>query len=192
MQQNRGGNCFIIERSDFMSTSLVQTEKEFTQIYEQYVDMVYRICFLYFRNQTDTEDAVQNVFFKLLMSTSKFTDENHRKAWLIVTASNECKNHVKHWWKKKVLFRDFDVVSMQTKDETLEFLLSLPDKYKTVLYCYYYEGYHTNEIAHILHMKESTVRSYLHRGRNYLRELLEEGENEESKNHSSIQSSSPE
>ena len=84
-----------------------------------------------------------------------------------------CKNNVKQWWKQKVTVGEFDIATHEKRDETLETLLSLPKKYKTVLYCYYYEGYHTSEIANILHMKEATVRSYLHRGRSYLRELLE-------------------
>lgn len=162
-----------------MHASLVQREEEFIKIYQEYVDMVYRICFLYFKNRSDTEDAVQNVFLKLFTRDPIFKDENHRKAWLIVTASNMCKNSMKTWWKQKVSLEEFDIVSHEKKDETLETLLNLPKKYKTVLYCYYYEGYHTNEIANILHMNEATVRSYLHRGRNYLRELLEGEKNEE-------------
>lgn len=161
-----------------MHASLVQREEEFTFIYHKYVDMVYRICFLYFKNRSDTEDVVQNVFLKLLTNETVFQNENHRKAWLIVTASNMCKNSMKAWWKQKVTLKEIDVATNEQKDETLEILLNLPSKYKTVLYCYYYEGYQTNEIATILHMKEATVRSYLHRGRSYLRELLEGEKNE--------------
>ncbi len=162
-----------------MHASLVQREEEFMKTYHTYVDMVYRICFLYFKNHSDTEDIVQNVFLKLYTSNPLFKDESHKKAWLIVTASNMCKNGIKNWWKQNVMFKEFDVASHDTKDETLEALLNLPKKYKTVLYCYYYEGYHTNEIANMLHMNEATVRSYLHRGRSYLRELLEGEKNEE-------------
>lgn len=163
-----------------MHASLIQREEEFITIYQKYVDMVYRICFLYFKNPSDTEDVVQNVFLKLFTSEPVFKDENHRKAWLIVTASNMCKNSIKNWWRQKVTIGEFDIAetNYEKKDETLEILLSLPKKYKTVLYCYYYEGYQTNEIATILHMNEATVRSYLHRGRSYLRELLEGEKNE--------------
>ena len=129
-----------------MSASLIKREEEFIKIYEKYVDMVYRICFLYFKNKADTEDAVQNVFLKLFTLNPIFQDENHRKAWLIITSKNMCKNSVKHWWKSKVSFE---------------------------------EGYSTNEIAFMLHMKEATVRSDLYRGRKYLHELLKGGENEE-------------
>ena len=115
-----------------MHASLVQKEEEFIKIYQKYVDMVYRICFLYFKNHSDTEDIVQNVFLKLLIKEPVFKDENHRKAWLIVTASNMCKNSIKTWWKQKVTLEQFDIMSHEKKDETLEILLSLPKKYKTI------------------------------------------------------------
>lgn len=169
-----------------MQASLVQKEEEFIKIYREYVDMVYRICFLYFKNKADTEDAVQNVFLKFMTKNPTFETEQKRKAWLIVTASNECKNHVKHWWQKKVAFEEFEVAVKDKKDETLETLLCLPNKYKTILYCYYYEGYKTGEIASMLQMNEATVRSNLLRGRNYLRELLEGEKDEECKNNSGI------
>ncbi len=162
-----------------MSASLIKREEEFIKIYEKYVDMVYRICFLYFKNKADTEDAVQNVFLKLFTLNPIFQDENHRKAWLIITSKNMCKNSVKHWWKSKVSFEEKEISAEDYKDETLDILLQLPKKYKTILYCYYYEGYSTNEIAFMLHMKEATVRSDLYRGRKYLHELLKGGENEE-------------
>lgn len=160
-----------------MQASLVQ--EEFKKIYETYVDMVYRICFLYFKNKADTEDAVQTVFLKLLTKQPYFETKQHVKAWLIVTTSNTCKNHLKQWWKKKVSFEEFEISTVDHKDETLEVLLQIPEKYKIVLYCYYYEGYQTSEIATMLHMKEATVRSNLFRGRNYLRELLKGENNEE-------------
>lgn len=48
-------------------------------------------------------------------------------------------------------------------------LLSLPEKYKTVLYLYYLEEYTVKEIAEILGRKESTVQTQLFRGRKRLK-----------------------
>jgi len=50
--------------------------------------------------------------------------------------------------------------------------MDLPDKYKTVVYLYYYEGYNSVEISKILHKPQSTIRNYLHEARNILREKL--------------------
>ena len=45
--------------------------------------------------------------------------------------------------------------------DTFEVVMSLPDKYKTVVYLYYYEGYKTPEISNILQKPQSTIR-FLH------------------------------
>ncbi len=75
-----------------MELSLLRTDKEITQAYETYVDMVYRLCFTILKNQFDTEDAVQNTFVKLMRYPKRFDSPEHEKAWLFVTASNTCKD----------------------------------------------------------------------------------------------------
>ena len=57
-------------------------------------------------------------------------------------------------------------------DETLEAVMNLPDKYKTVVYLYYYEGYSSVEISRILSKPQSTIRNHLHEARNLLRTKL--------------------
>jgi RNA polymerase sigma-70 factor (ECF subfamily) len=58
--------------------------------------------------------------------------------------------------------------------ELWKLVLDLPAKYKTVVYLFYYEGYATREIARILEMKETTVRSQLHTARKLLKMEMEE------------------
>lgn len=113
------------------------------EIYKRHVDMVYRICFTYMKNIADTEDAVQTVFVKLMKSRKRFQNEEHEKAWLIVTATNTCKDLLKHWWRKNEdiqLFANTLSEGQKEPDFTEELVLSLPDRYKTVLYLYYYES----------------------------------------------------
>ena len=59
-------------------------------------------------------------------------------------------------------------------DETLTVLLTLPERYQTALYLYYYEGYSTAETAKLMHKNESTVRTDLARGRALLKAHLTE------------------
>lgn len=51
-------------------------------------------------------------------------------------------------------------------------LASLPMKYREVIHLFYYEGYQTKEIAHLLKKRESTVRSLLARAREMLKNKL--------------------
>lgn len=54
----------------------------------------------------------------------------------------------------------------------MEAVLSLPVKYKDVIYLHYYEGYSAVEIGKIIGKKENTVYSLLSRGREMLKGKL--------------------
>lgn len=166
-----------------MAKSLLRTDKEIEEIYYRNVDTVYRVCFAYLKNKADTEDMVQNTFLKLISYNKEFNNSDHEKAWLIVTATNLCKDFYKSKWIKRENIDDFEN-NLYTKqelniDETFEAIMTLPHKYKTAIYLYYYEGYSCSEIADILHKPNSTIRVYLHKGRKILKNMLGGDFNEE-------------
>lgn len=51
-------------------------------------------------------------------------------------------------------------------------VLSLPQKFKDVIYLFYYEDYTAKEIAALLNQKENTIYSNLHRARQLLKRKL--------------------
>lgn len=155
--------------------SLLRTDKEIIEIYDRHVDTVYRICYSFMKNPADTEDMVQETFLRLLSTGKRFENERHEKAWLIVTASNLCKDALKKWWRRNENIDDYAHLAGDSKEKdkiVLEAILSLPKDYKTVVYMYYYEGYTTAEIAGHLNCPEATVRSRLSRARKQLRSML--------------------
>lgn len=154
-----------------MSNNLQRTSKEITDLYIEYVDMVYRICFMLLKNKSDSEDAVQSVFTKIIEKNIQFKNKDHEKASIIVMTQNHCKNILKHWWRRNITFDNNKHDSMNTDytDDTLEQVLSLPSKYKLPIYLYYYEGYKTQEIAEMLQLNPSTLRSRLKIGREKLK-----------------------
>ena len=165
-----------------MIKSLSRTDNEIAEIYSRHVKTIYRICFTYMKNPADTEDIVQETFIKLIRSAGAFESEEHEKAWLIRTATNLCKDNLRHWWRKRENLEDYENTQGKEQiqlDETLEAVMSLPEKYKTVVYLYYYDGYTSVEIARILAKPQSTIRNYLHEARNILRIKLGSDLNEE-------------
>ena len=54
-------------------------------------------------------------------------------------------------------------------------VLSLPNKYRTMIHLFYYEGFSVKEIANILHTNENTVKTRLSRAREQLKSKLEGG-----------------
>ena len=166
-----------------MSNSLLRTDEEIAELYRRHSRTVYRVCFAYMKNPADTEDAVQETFFRLIKASPVLESAEHEKAWLIRTAANVCKNAVRHWWRKRESIDDLrDVLPAEEirTDEVIQTVLGLPDKYKTAVYLYYYEGYTAAEIAKLLKKAQSTIRNYLHEARIMLRERLGEDFDEES------------
>lgn len=165
-----------------MSNSLLRTDKEIAEIYARNSKTVYRVCFVYMKNPADTEDAVQDTFFQLIKSGPAFESEEHEKAWLIRTATNICKNTLKHWWRKREDVEDHYDLAVSDHietDDVLKAVMELPEKYKTAVYLYYYEGYSGKETAEILKKPQSTIRNYLREARAILKERLGEYFDEE-------------
>jgi len=145
-----------------------------TEALKNYADMVRRICFIYLRNYTDVEDAFQDVFLKLLQSDTEFENEEHVKAWLCRVAINKCKDMTKSFFRKYVT--SIDDIEIPFEDEVesdvMNAVLSLPPKYKDVVYLFYYEDYTVPEMAKLLGIKENTIYSNLHRARELLKKEL--------------------
>lgn len=151
------------------------TDNEILDIYERNKTIVYRVCFAYMKNPNDTEDAVQETFLRFIKAAPALQGAEHEKAWLLRTASNLCKNRLRHWWRRRENIEAHEMVSDTQEieiNEVLECVLRLPKKYKTVVYLYYYEGYDSAEIARMLRKAPSTVRNHLHEARNILRKEL--------------------
>lgn len=155
--------------------ALQRTGKEIAEIYNRHVDTVYRVCYSFMKTKQDTEDMVQETFLRLLSSGKTFENDRHEKAWLIVTASNLCKDSLKKWWRRVEPLEDYSESFAAPAGPELsvkEAVLKLPARYKTVVYLYYYEEYSTAEIAQVLGCPQSTVRSHLLRARKRLQALL--------------------
>ena len=154
-------------------------QQEVCAAVEQYGSTVYRLALAQTHSQADADDVYQEVFLRYVRKPPLFQSREHEKAWLIVTAGNLCKDQLKSWWRKRRVPLEESIQCQEVgplPDETLEKVLALPPQYREALYLYYYEGYSTPELASILHKKEATVRSYLHRGRALLK--MEIGGNE--------------
>ncbi len=144
----------------------------FNDIVEKYSDMVTRICIMNLRNSDDAKDCYQNVFIKLFQKDIEFQNEKHLKAWLIRVCINECRNYIKRFYKFTIDIEQVIIADHQKNLILLPEVLKLPKKYRNVLYLYYYEGYSTDEISHILQINQNTLKSQLKRGRELLRKKV--------------------
>ncbi len=142
--------------------------------FRKYGDMVYRLAFARTRNAADAEDIVGEVFLRYLRKGERVCPEEHERALLIRITVN-CSNTLlgTAWRRHTVALSESEATATLPQNDTLEAVLKLPMKYRTAIHLHYYEGYSVEEIAALLKTKPATVKSWLHRGREKLRGLLE-------------------
>lgn len=156
----------------------MRSEEEASRAIDLYGDTVKRICMIHLKNYSDTEDIFQTVFLKYVLHAPDFDSSEHEKAWIIRVTINACKDLLKSFFKSRTL--PLDSVTEKAEEpglehsDVLEAVLSLPRKYKDVVYLYYYEEYSAAEIGSILHKNVNTVYTLLNRGRQALKTKLEE------------------
>ncbi len=154
----------------------MRSEQEVTRAMERYGDTVRRLCMIHLKNHADTEDIFQTVFLKYVLRSSPFVDDDHERAWFIRVAINACKDLSKSFFRSRTV--PLDAIGEQAADmppdnrEVLEAVLSLPQKYRSVIYLHYYEDYTAPEIGRILGKNTNTIYTLLNRSKSMLKEKL--------------------
>lgn len=142
-------------------------------LFYTYRDDVYRMAVSYTKSIQEAEDVCQIVFLKLM--EQKHIQPGKEKAWLMQVTANQCRSLLRSgWWKKTVSLDDTLLSEPAAHGDVLRAVLSLPPKYRVVIYLHYYEGYATAEIAKLLKISRSAVTTRLQRAREMLKPLLEE------------------
>lgn len=155
------------------------TDEYIRRIVKQYSATLYRVAFSTLRSAPDAEDIVQEVFLRLLRARPRFASAEHEKAWLLRVTINLSRNRLRHSSRQEL---PLELCPEPIYDESgerdsglLQAVLTLPEKYSTIIHLYYYEDHTINEIAQLLRLPPGTVGTRLARGRAMLRKLLEGG-----------------
>ena len=150
-----------------MESNEMGTNEYLEILVNKYADMVLRLALTHLGNLADAQDVCQEVYIKLFKHQRPFNDAEHEKAWIIRVTINTCKDVIRSPWKK--WFSPVEEIPLPIEHtesmKVVFFVLKLPRKYRMVIYLYYYESYKTAEIAEILNLKESTVRTHLKRAK---------------------------
>ncbi|MBQ8123017.1 MAG: RNA polymerase sigma factor [Ruminococcus sp.] len=153
--------------------------------FRKYGDTVIRAAYAVCGSYHEAEDITQEVFLKLHSSGQSFSGDDHLKAWLLRAAINRAKNYKKSFRVSRTDFADEEAENVFAAEDSHEAkaiqegIKRLPERYSSVIFLYYYEGYNAREIGEILGISENTASSRLTRGRKKLKaELEKEGYHE--------------
>jgi RNA polymerase sigma-70 factor, ECF subfamily len=155
---------------------------------DQYAGALYRVAFSVLRNQADAEDAVQEAFVRVLRHRDTLGEVRDHRVWLIRIVWNivlDRKRRAKtrpetddvadlaRVLPMKGLSAEEQAAAAQHHAHVLACLDQLPAKERQVMMLSAFEELSSVEIAEVLEISESSVRSRLFRARNLMAGLLD-------------------
>lgn len=149
----------------------------------QYTESLIRLAYYYVKDLQAAEDIVQEVFIKFYHMQNSYEERGELKAYLTKMTVNKSKDYLKSWAYRKIQLQNkfFSTVGKRNADELVrkdeqaiigEAILELPLKQREVLIYFYFNEMTITEVAHILSIPESTVKTRLRRGKELLRNQL--------------------
>jgi len=153
------------------------------QLYDLYCDAMFVVAKRYVRDRQDAEDIMQDAFIKVFKSLDSYQEEVSIGAWIKRIVINQSIDYLKkrkleivrldeHQNSIPLVDDNWNVAPEISKENIMESMLKLKEKYKVILSLYLFEGYDHKEISKILSITELTSRSQLHRGKKQLKQLL--------------------
>lgn len=157
-------------------------DKAFLKLFQQYEIDVYRVAFVYLKNESDALDVVQEVAYRSFKKIDTLKNPQYFKTWLIkiaITCSidlirkNKKVVQLKPEYQEAIGVEDEDIPLSLTLQELLE---QLNEDEKSIILLKFYEGYSFKEIADILNMPLGSAKSVLYRALGKLRKHYKEAD----------------
>ena len=155
---------------------------------DQYAGALYRVAYSVLRNSTDAEDAVQEAFLRVLRHRDTLDEVRDHRVWLIRIVWNIVLDRKRRAKTRpetddvSELARVLPSAGLSAEElaaaaehhaHVLKCVERLPAKEREVLLLSAFEELTSVEIAAVLDITESSVRSRLFRARNLMAELLD-------------------
>lgn len=168
----------------------IKTKKDpdaFANLYDLYIEKIYRFVYFKVNNKEEAEDIVSDVFLKVwnyLIESKKREIESFSGLIYQIT-----RNKVIDYYRKKakeknysledvvILAPDKNFAKIETNLEVerlLKYIKKLKSDYQEVLMLRYIEDLGIGEIAKILDKKKTNVRVILHRATKKLKQIIGE------------------
>jgi RNA polymerase sigma factor (sigma-70 family) len=167
----------IVQAGDFSPAS---------EIYDRYSGRIYNFAFRFLRNAEAAEDAVQEVFVKMLKHANQFHGDAKLSTWLFSITANWCRDYLRKA-DNKAKESDDVLVTLPTSgehspDRNLErreneklvrrALESLTDEQREAILLSRYHGLSYAEIAQIAGCSEGAVKTRVFRAMETLKKTL--------------------
>ncbi len=161
--------------------------RSYETLYQQYARAMFNTSLRIVNNASDAEDVLQEAFMDAFRYLDDFNYKSTFGAWLKRIVVNKSINILR---KHKADLVDIEKTTVQEVpneeaideekiqlrvEEVKKAVRLLPNGYRTVLTLYLFEGYDHEEIAGIMRISESTVRTQYHRAKQKLLHIIKQG-----------------
>jgi RNA polymerase sigma-70 factor (ECF subfamily) len=166
-----------------------------TDLSESYGSKIYQLAFRYLKNREDAEEVAQDVLLKVFQKIDAFRGDAALSSWIYRITFNAAMSRLREFKqnlptapekafddagappvKREVVdwspLADEAVLRGEMRQTLVKALKEMPVLYRAPVILRDVQGLSTEEASAILHVKEQTLKSRLHRGRLMLREQL--------------------
>ena len=157
-------------------------ELAFEELVNSLKPNLYKIAYIKLNNSNAVNDVLQDTFISLYVNIKKIKSPDRVLFWITKVLLNNCKKYWKNNKKElsydeleaeKYISNTNDYEKIESNHDIELILKTLTDEEKNIIILYYIGEYTSKDIAKLLHINESTVRSKIKRSI----EKIRKGEN---------------
>ncbi|HTG70354.1 MAG TPA: RNA polymerase sigma factor SigW [Candidatus Udaeobacter sp.] len=169
-------------------------QQAFAELVDLYQDKLFHMAYRMLNSRQEAEDVVQDTFLRVYKNLDRYDDTLKFSTWIYRIATNLCIDRLR---KRKPTYSldaessghegldGYSMIPSDNRTPESELLLTdtqriihaaiaaLPPKYKTVMTLRYMQDLSLQEIGDVLDMPVTTIKTRVHRGREFLRKKLE-------------------
>lgn len=159
----------------------------FRFLVEQNKNLVWHMVLRMVKQTEDAEDLCQDVFIRVFKDLKKFRGDSKLSTWIASITYNVCIDYLRKKGREKLDFTaDPDYIKEESDFNTPGRMMNLaeiknivnnlidqmPLHYRSVMTLFHLEEMSYKEIGEITGMPEGTIKSYLNRGREFIKERI--------------------
>jgi len=174
-----------IESQPLVKKAIKGNKSAFEKLIQQHYERIYRTAYLYVHNEEDALDVVQEATYQAFTSIHSLKNPEYFMTWLtriIIRCSGQVLKK-----KSNVVPLSEEILSnlpgqvnpnIEESLQLLHAIQQLRENYRTVIILFYYYDYSIKGISSVMEIPESTVKTYLSRGKAELKKFYKDEEDQ--------------
>lgn len=178
------GKGMVMKMKNKVGLKLVEkaakgNREAFGELIIMHQEYLYKLAYMYTKNEQDALDAVQECAMRAMISMDKLREPQYFKTWITRILINSIYKAQKKY-RNNSPFEDYNEaapeqpLSIEEKTDLYDAIDLLPPVYKTVVILQYFQGIKIKDIAEVMGIPTGSVKAYLHRAREVLKRQLED------------------